>query len=285
MNISQLFKKGKTVFSFEVFPPKKGQSHENIYGVLEKFAVMNPDYISVTCGAGGAGGDDTLEIASFIRNTCKVNAVAHLTCVNSSKEDVKRILNALGEHNVTDVLALRGDINPDIPRCNDFLYASDLTAFIKETGGFGVFGACYPEGHNQAESLNADLKNLKRKVDAGAEILISQLFFDNEIFYSFMEKVRLIGIEVPVCAGIMPVTSKKQIERMVTMCGASMPSKLTKIIARYEDNPEALRDAGIAYATEQIVELISNGVEGIHLYSMNSPYVAEKIYSSVEKLL
>jgi methylenetetrahydrofolate reductase (NADPH) len=283
-----MFDKGKTVFSIEVFPPKKGAPPEGVFPTLERLSDLRPDFISVTCGAGGsesAGGDNTLETASFIKNKCGVEAMAHLTCVNSSKADVGRILGALRERGVENILALRGDVNPDIPRKNDFTHASDLTEFIKANGDFGVSGACYPEGHVEAGNLNSDLKNLKKKVDAGVSVLITQLFFDNSPFYSFMEKVRLIGIDAPVSAGIMPVTSKKQIERMVAMCGASLPPKFAKMIARYENNPEALRDAGIVYAGEQIVDLISNGVDGIHLYAMNSPYVAEKIFGSVSKLL
>jgi methylenetetrahydrofolate reductase (NADPH) len=293
VKISQFFNKNKTVFAIEAFPPRKGTPTEKIYHALEEIAGVHPDYISVTCGAGGSdsgGGSPTLEVSSFIKNKCKIESVAHLTCVASSRKEVITTLNALKEHNVENILALRGDINPEIERKNDFMYASDLVEFIKlqETNGageWGISGACYPEGHIEAESPNADLKNLRKKVDAGCETLISQIFFDNSLFYDFLDKARLIGIEVPVCAGIMPVTKKNQIERMVSMCGASLPPKFTKMIARYETRPEALRDAGIAYATEQIVDLIANSVEGIHLYAMNSPYVARRIFENIGKLL
>jgi len=292
MRIAEFFNNNKenrrTVFALEVFPPKKGTAVEKVYTALEEIAGLNPDYISVTCGAGGTdsdGGNPTLEVSSFIKNKCKIESVAHLTCVASTKQEVSDTLNALKQHNIENILALRGDINPNIQRKTDFMYASDLTAFVKSTGGFGVSGACYPEGHMEAESPNDDLKNLKKKVDCGCDTLITQIFFDNDLFYSFLEKARLIGIDVPICAGVMPVTSKKQIERMVSMCGASLPTKFTKMIARYETRPEALRDAGIAYATEQIVDLIANGVEGIHLYAMNSPYVARKIHENISKLL
>jgi methylenetetrahydrofolate reductase (NADPH) len=291
MKISQFFNKNKTVFAIEVFPPKKGASADKIYSALEEIAALSPDYISVTCGAGGTtsdGGSPTLEVSSFIKNKCKVESVAHLTCVASSKEEVVSTLTALKEQNIENVLALRGDINPEIERKNDFAYAANLIGFIRSSDEFsdcGISAACYPEGHIEADCMNTDLKNLKKKVDSGADTLISQIFFDNALFYSFMEKARLVGVEVPVCAGIMPITSKKQIERMVSMCGASLPPKFTKMIAKYESRPDALRDAGIAYATEQIVDLIASGVEGIHLYAMNSPYVARKVRENIGNLL
>jgi len=288
MKISQFYNKEKTVFAIEAFPPKRGMPTEKIYASIEEIAGLNPDYISVTCGAGGTasdGGIPTIEVSSLIKNKCKIETVAHLTCVASSEQEVLDMLTALEEHNIENILALRGDINPDIQRKNDFMYASDLTSFITERGGFEVAGACYPEGHVEADTMNDDLKNLKKKVDSGCKSLITQIFFDNSYFYSFVEKARLIGIEVPISAGIIPITSKKQIERMVSMCGASLPPKFTKMIAKYETRPEALRDAGIAYATEQIVDLISNGVEGIHFYAMNSPYVARKVHESVVNLL
>jgi methylenetetrahydrofolate reductase (NADPH) len=292
MKISQLYNKKKTVFAIEAFPPKKGMPTEKIYAAIEEIAALKPDYISVTCGAGGSnsdGGIPTIEVSSLIKNKCGIEAVAHLTCVASTKQEVIGTLTALKEHNIENILALRGDINPEIERKNDFMYASDLALFIQEQSmniaDFEVSAACYPEGHIEAESMNCDLKNLKKKVDSGCKTLISQIFFDNSLFYSFMEKVRLIGIEVPVSAGIIPITGKKQIERMVSMCGASLPPKFTKMIARYENRPEALRDAGIAYATEQIIDLIASGVEGIHFYAMNSPYVARKVYENVDNLL
>ena len=293
MKTSQFFGKGRTVFAVEVFPPNKNVSTEKVYTALEEIAQLSPDYISVTCGAGGnsVGGNPTLEVSSFIKNKCNIESVAHLTCVCSSKSEVVDTLHALKSHNIGNVLALRGDVNPEIPRKNDFMYAVNLIEFIRknpdfpEFREFGISGACYPEGHTESECVNADLKNLKNKVDGGCDTLITQIFFDNAFYYSFLDKARLIGIDVPISAGIMPVTNKKQIERMVSMCGASLPPKFTKMIAKYESRPDALRDAGIAYATEQIVELISNGVEGIHLYAMNSPYVAKKIHESIVNIL
>lgn len=286
MSIAELFQKKKTVFSFEVFPPKKTSPINTIYETLDELQGLHPDFISVTYGAGGNIADQsTCEIASIIHSKYKIEPLAHLTCVNCSKEDILHILRNLKEHNVENILALRGDISPDKPPKTDFHYASDLVSFIREQGGFHIACACYPEGHIACDSIVTDILNLRKKVDAGAEHLISQLFFDNGAFYSFVERARIAGINVPIEAGIMPVVNKKQIERMVSMCGASLPSKFTKMISRYENHPEALRDAGIAYAINQIVDLISNGVQGIHLYTMNNPLVARRISESIASLI
>lgn len=286
MKISSLFGKGKTVLSFEVFPPKKTSPVETIYDTLGQLKDLSPDFISVTYGAGGnAANTVTCDIASYIANTLNIPSVAHLTCVYSTKETVLKQLEMFREKGVENILALRGDVNPEIPRLHDFEYASDLTAFIKANGDFHVSGACYPEGHLEAPSIVEDIRNLRHKTDAGAEHLMSQLFFDNSTFYNFREKALIAGINVPIEAGIMPVVNKKQIERMVSMCGASLPAKFSKVMQKYENNPEALRDAGIAYAVDQIVDLISNGVDGIHLYTMNNPYVARKISESIKNLL
>ncbi len=286
MKISSLFGKGKTVLSFEVFPPKKTSPVETIYDTLGQLKDLSPDFISVTYGAGGnAANTVTCDIASYIANTLNIPSVAHLTCVYSTKETVLKQLEMFREKGVENILALRGDVNPEIPRLHDFEYASDLTAFIKANGDFHVSGACYPEGHLEAPSIVEDIRNLRHKTDAGAEHLMSQLFFDNSAFYNFREKALIAGINVPIEAGIMPVVNKKQIERMVSMCGASLPAKFSKVMQKYENNPEALRDAGIAYAVDQIVDLISNAVDGIHLYTMNNPYVARKISESIKNLL
>ncbi len=285
MKISSLFGKGRAVLSFEVFPPKKTSGIETIYSTLDELKALSPDFISVTYGAGGNAADTTTcDIAAYITKL-GIPSAAHLTCVYSTKEDILTRLSQLKERNVDNILALRGDVNPDIPRLHDFEYASDLTKFIKENGDFHVSGACYPECHLESPNIVDDIQKLKYKVDAGAEHLMTQLFFDNSAFYSFYEKVQIAGINVPIEAGIMPVTNKKQIERMVSMCGASLPAKFSKVMQKYENNPEALRDAGIAYAVDQIVDLLSNGVDGIHLYTMNNPYVAKKISDSVKNLL
>lgn len=286
MKVKSLYGQGKTVFSFEVFPPKKTTPIESIYATLDKLTALKPDYISVTYGAGGNLADkSTIELASTIKNKYGVESMAHLTCVNSSRNDVLVLLDEMKKNNIENILALRGDIKPDIEPKHDFRYANELIEFIRANGDFDVSAACYPECHVDADNLIDDIRHLKNKVDTGVSELISQLFFDNGCFYDFMEKIRIAGINVPVTAGIMPVTNKNQIERMVTMCGASLPQKFVRMIQKYESKPEALVDAGIAYAVDQIVDLISNGVEGIHLYTMNNPYVAEKIAASVRSLL
>ena len=286
MKISEMFGKGKTILSFEVFPPKKTMPVDTIYETLDGLKDLNPAFISVTYGAGGNSADrTTCEIAAAIKHKYGIESAAHLTCVNNSREDILKILGDFKECGVENILALRGDINPNVPPKDDFKYASELITFIKEHGSFGISGACYPEGHLDSENMVEDILNLKKKVDAGAEHLMSQLFFDNSCFYNFLEKARIAGVNVPIEAGIMPVTNKKSIERMVSMCGASLPPKFAKMMQRYENNPEALRDAGIAYAIDQIVDLISNGVDGIHLYTMNNPYVAGKISNAVSSLL
>ena len=287
MKITSLFEnKTKTVLSFEVFPPKKSSPIESVYGKLDEICALKPDFISVTYGAGGSENRNrTCEIASRIKNDLGVESVAHLTCVNSSKAEIDAILEEFREHNIENILALRGDYVQGIEPKRDFLYASELVAYIRRKGGFDLAGACYPEGHVEAEDEIADVLNLRKKVDAGVTHLISQLFFDNASFYRFLERARIAGINVPIEAGIMPVTNKSQIERMVSLCGASLPAKFSKIMQRYESRPEALRDAGIAYAVEQIVDLLANGADGIHLYTMNNPIVAEKITRAVETLL
>ena len=286
MKIPSLFKKGKTVFSFEIFPPKKDGSIDTVYKTLDALTDLHPDFISVTYGAGGtAAGCSTKEIVTIIKQKYHTESIAHLTCVNSTKEDIDRDILEFEERGIENVLALRGDINPDIPPKDDFKHASDLISYMKPRSSLSFSAACYPEGHSESQSMVEDILNLKKKVDAGAEHLISQLFFDNSHFYEFVEKARIAGIDVPIEAGIMPCTNAKQIQRMVTMCGASLPVKFSKMIQRYESNEEAMRDAGIAYAVDQIIDLVANGVEGIHLYTMNNPYVARRISESVEKVI
>lgn len=286
MKTRELFGSGKTVFSFEIFPPKKDGSIETIYKTLDELTDLHPDFISVTYGAGGtAAGCSTREIVSVIKEKYHTESMAHLTCVNSMKADIDSIIAEFQQYGIENVLALRGDINPDVPPKHDFRYASDLIEYMKQRASFCFSGACYPEGYPESPSLDKDIENLKRKVDAGAEHLMSQLFFDNSQFYRFLEKARSAGIDVPIEAGIMPCVNAKSIQRMVGLCGASLPPKFTKIIARFGDNPDAMRDAGIAYANEQIIDLVSNGVDGIHLYTMNNPYVARKISEAVQSVI
>jgi len=286
MKIASLFESGKTVFSFEIFPPKKDGSIDTIYSTLEALSDLSPDFISVTYGAGGsAAGCSTIELAEYIKEKCHTESVAHLTCVNSTKEDIDRIIKEFEQHGIENVLALRGDINPDIPPKEDFKHASDLITYMKARSSLNFSGACYPECHMESANIVDDIRNLKIKVDAGAEHLISQLFFDNTKFYDFVERARIAGINVPIEAGIMPCVNANQIKRMVGMCGASLPTKFVKMIQRYGDNEEAMREAGIAYAVDQIVDLVANGVDGIHLYTMNNPYIARKISESIEKVI
>ena len=286
MKIKSLFDNDKTVFSFEVFPPKKDSPIESVFVKLEEICALRPDFISVTYGAGGSGGHSrTVDIASKIKHDFKVESVAHLTCVNSTKQMIDETIADFRAHGIENILALRGDYVDGVEPQKDFRYASELVAYIRQNGDFDVSGACYPETHIDAENEGEDVLNLKKKVDAGAEHLISQLFFDNALFYRFIERTKIAGINVPIEAGIMPVTNKRQIERMVSLCGASLPAKFVKMMQKYESKPEALRDAGIAYAVEQIVDLLANGVDGIHLYTMNNPYIAEKITRAVENLL
>ena len=286
MSIKEKFADGRTVYSFEVFPPKRTSPLETIYKTLDKLAPLGPDFISVTYGAGGSAANMiTCDIARDIRQKYGIEPMAHLTCVNSTFAQVDAVLDRLEADGVTNVLALRGDLVPDLPPKTDFAHASDLTAYIKKRGGFHVSGACYPEGHIESDSVVEDVQNLRKKVEAGAEHLVSQLFFDNSAFYRFVERARIAGIEVPIEAGIMPVVNKAQIERMVALCGASLPAKFTRIMSRYESQPEALRDAGIAYAVEQIIDLVAGGVQGIHLYTMNNPYVAQRITESISSII
>lgn len=286
MKMSKLFEAKKPVFSLEVFPPKKNSGGiETIYETLDGLKDLKPDFISVTYGAGGNLADNsTCEICSIIKNKYNILPIAHLTCVNNSKSDIDIILKNLKNAGVSNILALRGDINPDIPPKDDFAHADELVEYIKSKGDFDVSGACYPETHPDSEDTVSDILNLKHKVDCGAEHLISQLFFNNEDFYSFREKARLAGITVPIEAGIMPVTNKSQVLRMATMCGASIPRKMSRLLNKFENNPKALEDAGIAYAIDQIIDLIANGVDGIHLYTMNKPYIAQRIFNSIESM-
>ncbi len=286
MNISRLFEKEKIVFSFEIFPPKYETPIEIVYDTLEALGDLSPDYISVTYGAGGNSRDNrTCEVASIIKNKHKIEPLAHLTCIGSTKEDIKEILDDLKKNGVQNILALRGDKRDGEARVGDFRYASDLIEYIKSIGDFNVVAACYPEKHLDCNSIDDDVNNLKNKVDKGVGHLVSQLFFDNNSFYNFREKLTKKGINIPITAGIMPLTQKNQITKMANMCGAKIPSKYLKMIDKYENDKTALRDAGIFYATEQIIDLIANGVRGVHLYTMNNPVVARKISINMANII
>ena len=285
MKTVELFK-SKTVLSYEVFPPKPTSSVRTIYQTLCELRELSPDFISVTYSAGGSGNnnDETFRIAASIMGY-GMESAAHLPCIGLTKQDVCEKLNKLKNIGVENILALRGDLPAGNCAPGDFEHASDLIAFIKEQGEFNIIAACYPEGHVEAKNKVEDIQNLKRKVDAGTDQLITQLFFDNEYFYSFAERCALAGIGVPIEAGIMPVVTKRQIERMSSLCGATVPKKFTAMMERYEHNPVAMRDAGIAYAVDQIVDLIAQGVDGIHLYTRNNPYIARRIHEAVHSLI
>lgn len=287
MNIQRLFESKKVVYSLEVFPPKKTTSIDTIYNTLYGLRGLKPDFISVTYGAGGSDTqkNKTCEIASLIKSEYQIEPVSHLTCAGSTKQDIIDFLDRLKAEGVHNILALRGDITPE-NGVIDFEHASDLVAFIKKyDDSFNISGACYPEGHCDASSIDEDIENLKKKVDAGVTHLVTQLFFDNNNFYTFMDKVEKAGIRVPIEAGIMPVINKAQIERTVSMCGASFPVKFSKMVNKYANDSVALKDAGIAFATEQIIDLINNDVRGIHLYTMNNVDTATRITNSISNIL
>lgn len=274
----------KPTFSFEIFPPKGTGNLKGIYETVDALASLSPDLISVTYGAGGSSRENTAIIASDIQTKYDVPALAHLTCIGSTVSEMDNILKELEEKGIKNILAMRGDVTPE-SRVGDFKHADELVAYIKANYKFKVFAACYPEKHTEAYSMEEDLKYLKQKVEAGADALITQLFFDNEAFYSFMDKVRGIGIEVPVIAGVMPITAASQLERMVSMCGASIPKEIQQFVKAYGHNSMAMKEAGIAYATKQIIDLLANGVDGIHIYTMNQPEIAKRIVENLRGIL
>ena len=275
------------IYSFEVFPPKATTPVEQVESSFAALSELHPDFISVTFGAGGGlgGGKLTCEIAAKLKNEYGVKPVAHLPCISYTKEEIREVLGMFRAYGIRDILALRGDKSPERPEKNDFRYASELVEFIRREGDFNLYGACYPEVHPEARSAAEDIRHLREKVDAGVSHLISQLFFDNSSFYDFIEKCEIAGIDCPVEAGIMPVVNAAQIQRMVSLCGASLPRKFTAMMQRFGHSPEAMRDAGIAYAVDQIVDLAANGVDGIHLYTMNNPTVARRITEAVSGIL
>lgn len=275
----------KGTFSFEVFPPKKEGEFEKAFDVLNELSKLAPDFISVTYGAGGSRSGKTLELADYIQNTLGIDAIAHMTCVGSRKEDLLAVSEQLNANNVNYVLALRGDRPADMSdgqyAARDFLHANDMIAFLRENTQLHMAGACYPEKHFESFSMESDLNNLIKKQDAGAEFFISQMFFDNDYYYSFLDKADRKGISIPICAGIMPITSAKQLGTTITLSGSSIPKALTDLIAAYGDNKEDMRKAGIDYAIRQIRDLQENGVNNIHLYTMNKTKTAREIMEGV----
>ena len=284
MRLADLFKSKKAVLSFEVFPPKAQSGMEGINATLASLGDLAPDYVSVTYSAGGSRNAHTAEVARKVR-ALGMEPLAHITCVNSTAEEVKNALSELADAGVENVLALRGD-RVERATAGDFSYASDLIRFIREQGlSFDISAACYPEGHPECDSLRDDITNLKRKVDLGVTHLNTQLFFDNDDFFRFMDMVRLAGINVPVQAGVMPLVKASQFGGIVKMTAAKIPSKISRMYARFADDPESLTEAGIAYATDQIIDLLSGGVDGIHLYIMNNAYVARRITENIRPFL
>ena len=285
MKISEIIKKGTPSLSFEVFPPKNSESYESIKSSALEIAKLNPDFMSVTYGAGGTTGSYTIDIAESIVRT-GVTPIAHLTCVCSSRDKIRETLSEIKARGVENILALRGDMPQGMTEKSlDFTHASDLVEEIKDFGGFCIGGACYPEGHTECDSFTKDIQNLKIKVDAGCEFLTTQMFFDNHILFNFLYKIREAGITVPVIPGIMPVTNAAQIKRICSLSGTVLPRKFIRMVDRFGDNPAAMKQAGIAYATEQIIDIYSNGINAVHVYSMNKPDVAEKIQSNLKGII
>lgn len=282
--LQNMFDNKKSI-SFEIFPPKKDGAFDTVFETLDALGKLKPDFISVTYGAGGSRSGETIQIASYIQNTLGIDAMAHVTCVGSRKEQLLKVCEALKENHIEHILALRGDRPRDMSDeqflSRDFAHASDMMSFIREHTDLHMAGACYPEKHFEAFSMESDLNNLRRKQEAGAEFFISQLFFDNDFYYSFLEKAAKKGITVPICAGIMPITSAKQIGTTITLAGSSVPKALADIIATYGDNPEEMRKAGIDYAIRQIRDLQENGVGDIHIYTMNKPKMATEIMNAI----
>ena len=275
----------KTILSFEVFPPKKEAEFENAFATMDKLAALKPAFISVTYGAGGSRSKKTVEISDYIQNKLGITALAHLTCVGNKKEDIDEVCRQLAGANIQNVLALRGDRPQDMDdatyESRDFVYASELVAHLKATTDFTLYGACYPEKHFEAMSTRADLQHLKEKVEAGATELITQLFMNNDVFYDFQDKCLANGINVPIHAGIMPITSAKQVATTISLSGTSIPKAFSDLVARYGDNADDMRKAGIDYAIRQMQDLIDGGVDGVHIYSMNKPKMTEEIVSAL----
>ena len=287
MKIKDRLTDGKVHISFEVFPPKTDAKFESVQNAVDEIAKLAPSFISVTYGAGGGTSKNTVKIASHIQNEIGVDSIAHLTCVSSTKEEVRQRIQEMKENGIQNILALRGDIpaESEFPIPNQYKYAYELIEDIKAQGDFCIGAACYPEGHVECEHKEDDIAHLKQKVDCGVDFLTTQMFFDNSVFYNFLYRIREKGITVPVLPGIMPVTNGKQIARSCQLSGAVLPSRFRAIVDRFGDNPKAMQQAGIAYATDQIIDLIANGIHNIHVYSMNKPEVAMAIMSNLSEIV
>jgi len=286
MKISDILGTGKVTVSCELFPPKHGSGLAGAKSVVRATAALNPSFISITYGAGGGTSRNTVSLADELQNGCGVTALAHLTCVSSGRDAVRGFLTELASRKIENILALRGDI-PDgspFPANADYRHANELMQDIRDFGGFCIGGACYPEGHPEAESLQKDMESLKIKADSGCEFLTTQMFFDNNILYNFMYRLLHNGIETPVIAGIMPVTDGRQIARICKLSGTALPARFRAIVDKFSGNPAAMNQAGVAYATEQIIDLIANDVNHIHIYTMNKPDIAGRIMKNLSEI-
>lgn len=288
MTIKQILNTKKVTLSFEVFPPKQQSKFDSVVEASKELAGLKPDFMSITYGAGGTTKVNTVEIASKIQSY-NTPALAHLTCVGNTLETLKDTMQAMKNEGIENVLALRGDMPQNmeagqVATVKELEHANQLVTILKKEG-FCVGGACYPEGHPESKNRADDIDNLKYKVDAGVDFLTTQMFFDNNMLYSYLYRLQSKGIHVPVLAGIMPITNSSQVERMVKLSSAYIPAKLLSICDRFCNNPDAMRQAGIAYATDQIIDLISNGVRGIHIYTMNKPAVAKDIMRNIDAII
>lgn len=284
MKISTLLQDGKVHLSCEVFPPKKFEGIAQACQAAKEIATLNPAFMSVTYGAAGSTPGHTLAVAKAVAET-GVTPLCHLTCVQSTREHVRQVLADMKAAGMENVLALRGDLPKEGEPAHDFAYASQLVEFIHQQGDFCVGAACYPEGHPESGGRHKDIEHLKQKVDAGVDFLTTQMFFDNGILYNFLYRALRAGIEVPVCAGIMPITTSQQVDRAVKLSGSIMPPRFAAIADRFADDPAAMAQAGIAFATEQIVDLVANGITNIHLYTMNKPWITRAIVENLSSII
>ena len=285
MKIIDILNQDQITLSFEVFPPKKIEKYDSVQAATEGVAALHPSFMSVTYGAGGGTSEFTLNIAKNIRDKYGVEVLPHLTCVSSTKAHVHEMIQKFKEYGFENVMALRGDIPEGGAPYDDYHYASELVADIKSQGDFCIGGACYPDGHVECAHKDDDIRNLKRKVDAGVDFLTTQMFFDNAEFFNFLYRLREQDIRLPVLAGIMPITNQKQLGRSVALSGTTVPTRFKEIVDKFGEHPEAMKQAGIIYATEQIIDLIANDVKHIHVYSMNKPDVAEAIQRNLSEIL
>lgn len=285
MKIREILGQGRPTLSFEVFPPKTEDKYETVEAAAREIAKLSPSFMSVTYGAGGGTSRYTVDVAAALNNEYHVPTLAHVTCVSSTREKVHHVLEELKARGIENVLALRGDIPKEGKLAHDYRYASELIREIRQSGDFCIGGACYPEGHVESANKTEDILHLKEKVEAGCEFVTTQMFFDNNILYNYLYRIREKGITIPVVAGIMPVTRASQVKRICEISGTYLPSRFKAVVDRFGDNPAAMKQAGIAYATDQIIDLIANGVNAIHVYSMNRPDVAAKIQENLSDIL